>query len=75
MIRMAKAGEAALLSDLAFRSKAYWGYSDAFMEACREELSVSPDDLARRPTWVLEVDGRPIGFYSLEPLAPGRRSR
>lgn len=72
MIRPAKASEAPVLSDLAFRSKAWWGYPDDFMEACREELSVSAGDLARHPTWVLEEDGRPLGFYSLEPLAPGR---
>lgn len=72
MIRAARAAEAGVLSELAFRSKAYWGYSAEFMEACREELSISDEDLARGPTYVLELDGHPVGFYSLLSLAPGR---
>lgn len=72
MIRPAKPTETDALSDLAFRSKAYWGYSDAFMEACRAELSVAPGDLGKHPTFVLERGGRPLGFYSLEPLSPRR---
>lgn len=72
MIRAAQASEAAALSDLAFRSKAYWGYSPEFMDACRVDLSISPDDVATQPTYVLEEDGRLVGFYSLMPLDPGR---
>jgi hypothetical protein len=43
-IRQAIFGEGQLLSDLAFRSKAYWGYSSEFMEACQAELTVSESD-------------------------------
>lgn len=68
MIRPATAVEAPHLSELAFRSKALWGYSDAFMQACREELTITPDDDA----YVLEMDRVVVGFYSLEPLADGR---
>jgi GNAT superfamily N-acetyltransferase len=35
--------EAADLSALALRSKAVWGYDVAFLEACRAELTVTPD--------------------------------
>jgi hypothetical protein len=38
VIREAVSSEAALLSALAMRSKAYWGYSSDFMEKCRAEL-------------------------------------
>jgi hypothetical protein len=37
-LRPARAEEGDLLTDLAFRSKAYWGYDEAFMAACRDEL-------------------------------------
>jgi len=57
------------LSDLAFRSKALWGYSDEFMEGCREELALTPDEIREHPTYVLERDGTVLGFYALEPLA------
>jgi GNAT superfamily N-acetyltransferase len=72
MIRGAQPEDAPALSDLAFRSKAYWGYSNEFMDACGDELSIAADDLARQPTYVLERDGVPIGFYSLVPLGSGR---
>ncbi len=33
------------LSQLCLRSKAVWGYDEAFLDACREELSITSDDL------------------------------
>jgi hypothetical protein len=38
IIRPAQADEVEALTALALRSKAHWGYDDAFMEACRAEL-------------------------------------
>lgn len=70
-IRGARPEEAALLSALAFRSKAYWGYSTEFMEACREELSVSEAELRELSTFALEEDGAVVGFYALEPVSEG----
>jgi GNAT superfamily N-acetyltransferase len=70
MIRPARAADAAALSDLAFRSKAVWGYSDEFMEACRAELTVSAGDLDAHPAFVVERDGRPVAFYLLKALSP-----
>ena len=64
-IRHARPEEAATLSDLALRSKAHWGYDAAFLEACREDLTITADDIAHAPVFVLEEDGRVIGFYAL----------
>lgn len=64
-LRRARPGEAALLSALALRSKAHWGYDEAFMEACRADLTVTPGDIARQPYFVAEQDGRVVGFYNL----------
>ena len=44
-IRGAVPYEADQLSDIAMRSKEYWGYSDVFLEKCRDELSVQPFDI------------------------------
>lgn len=41
----ATAAQLDALSDLAMRSKAVWGYDDAFMEACREVLRITANDL------------------------------
>lgn len=66
LVRPAAAEEAGGLGDLALRSKAYWGYDDAFLEACRAELAVSPDELTARRTTVAEQDGRVVGFATLD---------
>jgi GNAT superfamily N-acetyltransferase len=66
-IRRAHAGEARVLSELALRSKAHWGYSSEFLEAVRAELSYSEKQLQseRMRFFVLESTGRAVGFYAL----------
>lgn len=46
-IRDARVTDLDVLSDIAYRSKASWGYDDAFMRACREELTITSSDLER----------------------------
>jgi len=65
-IRNAYLHEASYLSDLSVRSKAYWGYSDDFMEACREDLTVSPEYIASSLVFVLEEGDAIKGFMGLE---------
>lgn len=36
-------------SELCLRSKAHWGYDEAFLAACRDELTITAADLARDP--------------------------
>lgn len=66
-LRRAVCEEAQLLTDLAIRSKAYWGYDDRFMAACRAELTVSPQAIREHATFVIETD-RIVGFYMLRPV-------
>ena len=68
IIRKALPQEAVLLSQLAIRSKAYWGYSAEFMQACVEELSMSADDIKNPDCHyvVATVDEAIAGFYALE---------
>ena len=59
------------MSSLALRSKAHWGYSREFLDACKAELTV---DSARFGTNEYEYfvcsDGESIlGFYALEKLS------
>ncbi len=65
IIRHAHPAEAALLSDLALRSKAHWGYDDAFIAACRDDLTLSADEIATSAVYVLEAGGRVVGFHQL----------
>ena len=41
-VRAARPAEAEAISALALRSKAHWGYDPAFLEACREDLTIDP---------------------------------
>ena len=70
-IRKAKADEAPLLSALALRSKAYWGYSKEFMHACKKELTYSAQTIANDNfVFFVAVEGEKIiGFYALEFLS------
>ena len=72
VIRGAAAEEAALLSDLAFRSKAIWGYTPEFMELCRNELVVERDQIVAHEAShaVCEVNGGVVGFYQLQQTTP-----
>jgi GNAT superfamily N-acetyltransferase len=45
-LRPAKPDEAEILTELCLRSKAVWGYDEAFMRACRAELTLTARDCA-----------------------------
>jgi len=66
-IRPARPDEAALLTRLAMSSKAHWGYDEAFLQACREELTVGREDIERHTVAVLEDRSVGVvrGFYML----------
>jgi GNAT superfamily N-acetyltransferase len=57
--------DAAALSALCMRSKAYWGYDDAFMEACRAELMLDEADFADGLIKVAEIGGRMAGMAEI----------
>jgi GNAT superfamily N-acetyltransferase len=64
-VRHALQEEAHLLSCLALRSKSHWGYDADFLEACRAELTLSPQYIDASPVYVLEEGKRIVGFYGL----------
>ncbi len=68
-IRPARPDEAARLSELAFRSKAHWDYSEAFLEASRDELRVKAGEIDRGDVYVAEHAGQVLGFYALGRLS------
>lgn len=71
IIRAARPEEAAALTELALRSKAHWGYDAAFMEACRDDLTLTPELIAQ--TFVIADDETITGLYTLD-LAHGADS-
>lgn len=72
-IRPARPEEGAALSDLCFRSKAYWGYDADFMERVRAELTIAPELIVTgRVLVAVDCAGRLLGMASVAPLAtPG----
>lgn len=71
-IRKANADDVSLMSEIACRSKAHWGYSTEFMAACRAELSVTPERISADAFtyWVYELNANVVGFYAIEVLSP-----
>ncbi|MDC2889359.1 GNAT family N-acetyltransferase [Psychrosphaera algicola] len=67
-VRNAKLVEASVLTNIALKSKAHWGYDQQFMADCVEELSQSKEKLARENFVyrVAEFDGQVVGFSILE---------
>lgn len=64
-IRPARPDEAAHLTALARRSKAHWGYSDKFMAACAEELTITPERIERETYLVTEEENTVIGMAGI----------
>ena len=61
-----------MLSELARRSKSYWGYDAEFLESCRAELSLHPNDFSRLVVRVSEGDqGKIAGFYAIGEVHDG----
>jgi GNAT superfamily N-acetyltransferase len=64
-IRDAQVAELDALNGLVLRSKAFWGYDDAFMAACRDELTVTTADLARETVRVAIEGDRVLGMSAV----------
>jgi GNAT superfamily N-acetyltransferase len=70
VVRRARAEEAAVLSALAMRSKAHWGYSQDFLEVLRPMLTFSEEDLTDDHVYVLDGPRGPTGMYRLLDTPP-----
>ncbi len=64
-LRPARPEDADALTALALRSKAYWGYDDAFMNACVAELTITSERIKAEEMTVAEVDGVIAGMVSV----------
>ncbi len=65
LIRRAEIKENLLLTELAVMSEAYWGYDKKFLDSFRQIYSISEDYIMNHPTFVMEDEGRVIGFYNI----------
>jgi N-acetylglutamate synthase-like GNAT family acetyltransferase len=72
-IRRATTDDACALTELTIRSKAHWGYDADFLRDARADLEFQPDKfLPDFHVYILEENGRMLGFCSLIPGDEGR---
>lgn len=64
-IRQALTVEATLLSDLACRSKAFWGYDSEYMLLAKKDLTITEDHIIDNWVFVIETQRVVKGFYEL----------
>ncbi|MDD1502481.1 GNAT family N-acetyltransferase [Lysinibacillus sp. CNPSo 3705] len=64
VIRRAKVQDCHLLSNLAYKSKAYWGYTEDFLQQCKDDLTVTKEYIEENPVYVMESDNKIVAFYS-----------
>jgi GNAT superfamily N-acetyltransferase len=67
IVRSARPGEAGALTALAVRSKAHWGYDDAFMKMSLASLTVSEADIASGRVLAVDRQGLLFGMTRVEP--------
>ncbi|MGY8794614.1 MAG: GNAT family N-acetyltransferase, partial [Woeseiales bacterium] len=67
-VRVARPDDASDLSALAWRSKAYWGHGQSFLNACRDELTYSDEQInsAQFEFHTFELKRDIVAFYALE---------
>jgi GNAT superfamily N-acetyltransferase len=65
-LRDARKSELPSLGELCLRSKAVWGYDDAFMAACRTELTLRPDELQSTCLQVAVRDSTVVGLAQVK---------
>ncbi|PEY32207.1 GNAT family N-acetyltransferase [Bacillus cereus] len=66
IVRKALLNEGAELSKIALESKATWGYSEEFILACKEDLTITEEYIKNNDVYVLEKQGVKIGFFSFQ---------
>ena len=66
-IRCARPEEAAVLTELSFAAKRYWGYPEAYLDQWRQELTISGTYIAEYTVYLYE-SGSIFGYYSVVDL-------
>jgi len=66
LVRPAWADEGPALTELAMEAKARWGYDEAFMALCRDELTITGRRIGCERVRVAEVGGIAAGFSAMK---------
>ncbi len=66
LIRPVKPDDAVALSRIALSAKAHWGYPERWMEIWTSQLTFTGEYFKENESWIAEVSGSPIAFYTLQ---------
>ncbi len=61
----ARPQDAAELTRIAHAAKRHWGYPDAWMAIWRDQLTITPQDIAVQATFVARAGDQSLGFCAL----------
>jgi ribosomal protein S18 acetylase RimI-like enzyme len=64
-IVQAKRDDHTELTEIAFSSKGYWGYPDAWLASWEDELQITPDKIESSLVYKAVAQGQVAGFYVL----------
>jgi GNAT superfamily N-acetyltransferase len=64
-VRPARPGEAARLTEIAHAAKRHWGYPEAWMDAWRDALTLTPEHVARWHVRVAQAGDAIAGFHAV----------
>lgn len=64
-IKSAKQEEAEILTDIASKSEAYWGYDEEYMQNFRSIYKVSDEFIRDNMVYEIEENGIIVGFYGV----------
>ena len=67
MIVVADVSDAKLLTEIALKSKAFWGYSDELIKSWREDLTITSKMIFNCEVYKFMVATKVVGFYVLNP--------
>jgi len=62
---MAFAGDAEVLTEIAFKAKKHWGYPESYFDVWKDELTISSGYISKNIVYCAEWDEKIIGFYSI----------
>lgn len=64
-IRRAKPEDAAILTEIAFAAKRYWGYPERCIQSWKDVLKIQPEIISSDETYIAYAEGQAVGFYAL----------
>lgn len=65
VIRKADTSESAVLTELTFKSKRYWGYPEEYMKIWEEDLTVTEEYIRKNIVYTAVVSDSITGYYSI----------